>query len=109
MDKPISKVNGMWDTHTYYKTISHCHLSCFDGDKDYADICAVECQDGRWFLVDDQGTATTNEILDKRSEEFVEPKFFDSYAELMDFAIIEISKITGLSISEAREYVVDDE
>jgi len=106
--KPV-KINGMWDTHILYKTVYHCHWSCFHGEKEYADICAVECADGRWFLVDDQGTATTSEILDKTADVFIEPRFFGTYEDAMAFAIPEMSKITGVSVDEIRGLLVEDE
>lgn len=105
----IQKKNGMWDTHTYYKTVNHCHWSCFHGEKDDADICAVECEDGRWFLVDDQGTTTTNGILDKTADIFIEPRFFESYEEALIFAIPEITKITGVATSEVRRLLTEDD
>lgn len=106
--KTIKKVKGMWDTHSFYSTVSHFHLSDFPRDGEYADICVVECSDGRWILVDDQGTSSDPKILDKYSEAFIEPAFFSSASEAEKYAINAIHKITGTPVGVLQERFADD-
>ena len=105
----IAKRDGMWDTHAFYDTISHFHLSHFPKDGEYADICVVECRDGRWFLVDDQGTSKDNNILDKCSEEFVRPKFFDSAEAAQKYAVSAINIISGTPLAILNELFSDND
>lgn len=74
--REINKVNGVWDTHTLYKTINHTHVSYLYDDSILIDLMLVECGDGRWFIVDDTGELNDPSIHDKYSEVFSEPKFF---------------------------------
>ncbi len=105
----ISKRNGMWDTHAFYDTISHFHLSNFPDNGEYADICVVECRDGRWFLVDDQGTSKDTAILDKYLDEFVEPMFFNSAEAAQEYAINAIHIISETPLPVLIEQFSDED
>lgn len=105
----ICKRNGMWDTHTYYDTVSHSHLTYLCDDGRYVDIRLVECKDGRWFLIDDEGSVSDTGILDLYKDTFIEPRFFSSAEEATDYAIKAASKITGKSIIDLANHLKDEE
>lgn len=99
----IRKINGQWDTHNYYQTINHFHLSCLPDDGDFADIMAVECKDGRWFLEEQSGESGDEKLFDSYSDEFKEPHFFDTSEAAKEYAIKVINRVTGVSIEELIE------
>ena len=104
------KVNGMWDTHSFFQTINHYHLSCLpEGDGDFADIMVVECKDGRWFLVEESGESGDDKLFDAYSEEFKEPQFFGSSQEAQEYAIGVISKVAKVSVEELVALYNEDE
>lgn len=103
MERPL-KVNGMWDTHTHYRTINHTHMSYINTDSLLIDLCLVECQDGRWFIVDDTSEIEDDNIFDKCSDEFIEPKFFDNEEKATEYAIDTIHKKTGVSRTELNKH-----
>lgn len=66
-----------WDTHTFYRTISHLHFTVFDSNNDMIDLMLVECESGKWFIEDSIGDLQDERVFQPLSGEFKEPNFYD--------------------------------
>jgi hypothetical protein len=101
------KINGKWDTHTFYQTVSHLHLSLLVNNSDLIDFMLVECADGRWFIVEESNTFECEQLFDAYSREFVEPKMYSSSDEAEKFACQLIAENTCLEFDEIYPYFKD--
>ena len=101
------RINGKWDTHSFYKTVSHLHLSLLLDNNDFIDFLLVECADGRWFIIEESNTFESVQLFDAYSSEFIEPKFYSSFDDAEKFACKLIAENTNLEFDEIYPYFED--
>lgn len=102
--KQPDKVNDKWDTHTFYKTVSHLHLSMLDNSNELIDLILVECGDGRWFVEQVSTPFESDQLFDAYSSEFIEPKFYESLGVAEEIACKIITENTSLKFDEIYPY-----
>lgn len=97
---------GRYDSHRYFNTINHHHISDYSSDVT-CDILIAECADGRWFIEDNWGNDA------KGAKDVFNPTVKDSYPtffpnlEAANLRAAEIvSAITGASI---EDLLLDDD
>lgn len=68
------------------------------------DLCLVKCQDEHWFIIDDTGEIQDDNLVDKYSEKFIEPRFFENEELVTEYALQVIHKISGVPIKELKQF-----
>lgn len=100
---------GRWNSHAYFKTINHHHISCYDPapGRDTCDIMIVECEDGRWYIEDNWGEDAPGEpdVFNPFSKDSY-PVFFSGITEAGNRAAEIVSKISGVAVDPLSD---DDE
>jgi len=99
-DKYWDSARGRYNSHLYFNTISHHHISDYSGDET-CEIMIVECKDGQWYIEDNwggdaKGADGVFNPFDKDSY----PTFFNSLEEANQRAAEIVSAITGCNIEE---------
>lgn len=99
-EKYWCKIEERYNSHEYFDTINHHHISDY-GDTN-CDIMIVECRDGRWFIEDHCGGASTNGTKDVFNpfETGSYPTFFSSLKRANIRAAEIVSSITGCEVED---------
>lgn len=100
------KLNGRWNSHKFFNTINHWHISDYESDTT-CDLMLVECMDGRFYIVDNWGGDADghHEVFnpyDKNSY----PTFFESFEQGNRTAAAVVASITG---AKAEEIMIKSE
>lgn len=89
-----------WNSHLYFDTVNHTHISDYSGDKS-CDLMLVECKDGRWYIEDNWGgDAEGAKDVFNPFERHSYPTFFSSFEAAERRAAEIVSEITGAKIEE---------
>lgn len=102
-----NKVNEKWDSHTFYQTVSHHHLTLLTDGGDLIDLMLVECADSRWFIEKVSVKFESEHVFDAYAPQFIEPKFFANSDEAEKFACKLIVENTTLKFDEIYPYFED--
>ncbi|PAW00410.1 hypothetical protein [Vibrio coralliilyticus] len=76
INKPELK-RERWDTHSFYRTTHHLHLTVCEAGGNMIDLLLVECENGKWFIEDSIGDLLDERVFQPSSKDFIEPKFYD--------------------------------
>lgn len=89
-----------FNSHAYFKTICHHHISDYSGDIT-CDVMIVKCEDGRWYIEDNwggdaQGAPDVFNPFEKDSY----PTFFPDLESCNRRAAEIVNSITGRNVDE---------
>lgn len=91
---------GRYDSHRFFDTVSHSHISDYCGNKN-CELTIVECRDGRWFIEDSWGAdAKGAKDIYNPFEKGSYPTLFPTFDAANLRAVEVISSITGTPVED---------
>ena len=94
------KGRDRWDSHRYFTTINHWHISDYSGEI-HCDIMLVACQDGRFYLEDNWGDDAKGhaQVFNPFLKDSY-PTFFNTFDAANEAGAKVVAQITGSHYTE---------
>lgn len=104
---PSYRKNGVWDTHTALKTVSHDHYSEYDSEPS-CDLMIIETEDGKFYIgesFDGDGRGHPKVFCVSGERNIVE--LYDTFEEAENNIIQVLSELTGFPVENLNKHRIN--